>query len=170
VALRDRSVLPQLQARAVDKDEFTRHAKACALVMLGDPQGLAEVRAGLRAKEDWRRFASALALTYPGGAGQPLDVAVLETDRTNAIAAFAKTAGAGDPVGALIAMLATKYDQMPTYAAKALWFYDDPRALPELRKAMERKDSDLREAARTAIMRIGRQPAQTPGPTPTAAR
>jgi HEAT repeat protein len=170
VALRDRTIVPQLKARATDKDEFARHAKGCALVMLGDPLGLDDVREGLKAKEIWRRFASALALTYPGGAGKPEDAAALENDRSGVIANFAKTARSEDPVRALIALLATKHDEMPTYAAKALWFFDDPRALPELKKATERTDSGLREAARTAIMRIERRTAQTPGPTPTAAR
>ena len=151
-----------LAANWKDEDEFAGHGKACALTMLGRTNGLAVVRAGLRAKEDWRRFGSALALARSGNATNLSELKTMLEDGAPTLRRFSAASLEGRVGPGLIDMLHDRKKDYGQYAARALLFLNDPATLPALREACKDSNPSVRDAARLAVRRIERLAKERP--------
>jgi HEAT repeat protein len=147
-----------LAVNLAHKDEFARHAKACALTMLGRTNGLPTVLQSVVAKEPWRRFGAILALAP---LGLPPDAAEWKPallDRDPALRQLAHEAAAGRIVLGLVELLKDQDGNYREYAARGLLFFRDPASLPALQEACRDQDAEVRMAAELAVNFIRRSP------------
>lgn len=146
-----------LKENLSDKDEFARHGKACALLMLGDDGGLKTVRSSLRTGNDWQRFGATLAVERSGLESTPELLAAATQDSVEEVRRFMAGARSGRASATLIELLQTGDDSYRHYAARALVYYQDTNAVPALRAACKDSEADVREAARLTLRRIERE-------------
>jgi HEAT repeat protein len=146
-----------LHENVSDKDEYTRHGKACALLMLGDDAGLKTVKSSLQCENDWQRFGAVLAVDQSGLKSTPELLALAGQNPEEGVRLFVDGAKARQASAALISLLGTGDKSYRNYAARALVFYYDTNALPVLRAACKDSDEEVREAARLTLRRMERE-------------
>ena len=108
------------------EDEFARHAKACALTMLGGTNGMPTVRTGLNAKEPWRRFGAIIAIARLGLPETSSEWQLAINDRDPALRRLAREASVGRVVPGLVELLQDSTSEYRSYAARGLMFFRDP--------------------------------------------
>jgi len=131
---------------------MARLAAAGALTFFDRADGVEVLRPATRSREDWMRFAAAMALIrlntseardllhdgYPGSR-------LVNRDREE------------PPALAIAGVLQENNESARHYAARALVFFNNPATLPALRAAFHDPSSDVRSAARLAVRHIERR-------------
>jgi HEAT repeat protein len=142
--------------RLHDNDPDTSLPAALALAMMGQTNGMEVMRAFLNHTVPWCRLASLVSLAQYH-TPEAADLLRLKTaDESATIAHVAQAALSGNLTPALVDALADKDIRVRRAAVLMFLFFNDPAAIPALRKACSDRDSEIRDTARWAGRRLER--------------
>src|SRR5690349_25085305 len=124
--------------------------------MMGQSNAIDVLRVFMNWSEPWYRLESIVALAQYKSP-EAIELLKLKTaDHSLAVARAAAAALSGKLTGALIEALADEDEKVRRGAAFTFLFFNDPEAIPALRRACYDKDVETRNAARWAVRRLQR--------------
>jgi HEAT repeat protein len=150
------AAIPALTEIVDDKDLDVRLAASCALAAMGQTNALATARAFIDHPNPFCRLASIGCLArcqIPEAADTLKQKAA---DKSDPLAQFA-TEALSDGLGRVLPdALADKDVRVRRAAVFLLLFFNEPAAIPLLRKASSDRDPEIREGARWTVRRLER--------------
>jgi HEAT repeat protein len=155
--IQSRTAVPKLEALLNDKERRVRIAAAFSLCFHDSEAGLDQLKNSLRSRsEDWHRFAAIVGLLR---LHNPAALAALQQAPIDAQTPLKRLLEDGlkeGPAQALTVLLRSDNRDYRHYAARVLPFFHDPATLPALRRATNDPSSEVRSAARVAVVQIRR--------------